>query len=138
VRRFGRRGPESILNAPADTPILDVATRTTFLTLADDPPREIVVGTVIIAPPGWRRSDAPTPEAFRALREAGFAVAAMNFLVTSEANGGTRLSTETRVFATDAQSTRRFARYWRVIYPGSALIRRGWLRAVRRRAERGS
>ncbi len=31
----------------------------------------------------------------------------------------------------------RFAIYWRVIYPGSALIRRMWLDAIRRRAERG-
>ena len=30
----------------------------------------------------------------------------------------------------------RFALYWRVIYPGSALIRRMWLRALRLRAER--
>jgi len=25
--------------------------------------------------------------------------------------------------------------YWRVIYPGSALIRRMWLRAIKKRAE---
>jgi len=36
---------------------------------------------------------------------------------------------------TDAATTRRFAAYWRVIYPGSALIRRMWLRAIKRRAE---
>ena len=29
---------------------------------------------------------------------------------------------------------RRFAAYWRVIYPGSAIIRRMWLRAIERRA----
>jgi hypothetical protein len=29
-------------------------------------------------------------------------------------------------------------RYWRVIHPGSALIRIAWLRAIRRRAERQS
>jgi hypothetical protein len=40
------------------------------------------------------------------------------------------------VFATDPASCRRFAVYWRVIYPGSALIRRMWLRAIRLRAER--
>jgi len=32
---------------------------------------------------------------------------------------------------------RRFAGYWRIIYPGSALIRRMWLRAVARRAVSG-
>ena len=40
-----------------------------------------------------------------------------------------------RVHATDASARRRFAAYWRVIYPGSALIRRMWLRAIRVRAE---
>jgi hypothetical protein len=59
----------------------------------------------------------------------------MNFLLV-EQDGGTRLETETRVLATDANSYEGFARYWRVIGPGSAAIRRVWLRAIARRAER--
>ena len=51
--------------------------------------------------------------------------------------GGCLLSTETRIKATDGDARRSFGRYWRIIHPGSALIRRVWLRAVRRRAERG-
>ena len=43
---------------------------------------------------------------------------------------GTIISTETRVFSNGAETRRRFARYWRMIYPGSALIRRMWLRAI--------
>jgi hypothetical protein len=58
----------------------------------------------------------------------------MNFVVTPDAAAGSVLSTETRVFATDPAGRRRFARYWRVIYPGSAIIRRMWLRAIARRA----
>src|SRR5947209_14101180 len=46
IRRFGRPGPESILNAPERKPILEVATRTTFLQLAQEPNRELVVGTL--------------------------------------------------------------------------------------------
>jgi hypothetical protein len=136
IRRLGRRGPESILNAPARRPILDVATRTTFLTLGEAPGRELAIGTVVIAPRGWRRAAAATPEAFRALSAPGFARAAMNFRVAPDGRGGTLVSTETRVHATDPSARRRFAAYWRVIYPGSALIRRGWLRAIARRAER--
>ena len=136
IRRLGRSGRESILNAPDDKPILDVATRTGFLTLADDAPREIVIGTIVVAPDGWRRSEATTPEAFTALKGPGFAVAGMNFLITPDGSGGSVVSTETRVFATDARSSRIFARYWRAIYPGSALIRRAWLRGIRIRAER--
>lgn len=137
IRRLGRRGPESILNAPDDAPILDVATRTTFLPLGATPDREVLVGAVVIGPHGWTRRHARTPEQFAALDGPGFAKAAMNFLVVPDGRGGSLLSTETRVHATDAAARRRFAAYWRVIYPGSALIRRGWLRAVRRRAERG-
>jgi len=135
IRRFGRPTGESILNAPDSVPIIDVAARTGFLALADDPPREFVVGTVVVAPDGWRRSEAATPAAFATLTGAGFATAVMNFRIVGDAPRGSLLSTETRVFATDAASARRFGVYWRVIYPGSALIRRMWLRAIRSRAE---
>jgi hypothetical protein len=36
----------------------------------------------------------------------------------------------------DAAARRKFGAYWLVICPGSALIRRMWLRAIERRAER--
>lgn len=134
LRRAGRPGPESILRAPAQQPLLDVATRTTFLTLAEVPERELVVGTLVLAPRGVPRPT--TAGAFQALDRPGVAKAAMNFELRSDGRGGTRLTTTTRVYATDARARRRFARYWRVIYPGSAIIRRQWLAAVRRRAER--
>jgi hypothetical protein len=46
------------------------------------------------------------------------------------APGGTLLSTETRVTATDDAARRAFRRYWRVVGPFSSLIRRRWLRAA--------
>ena len=136
IRRFGRPGPENILNAPERKPILEVATRTTFLQLADEPNRELVVGTLVVAPRGAGLVER-TPAAFKALDCPGFAKAAMNFRVEADGAGGSIVSTETRVYATDRASKRRFAAYWRVIYPGSALIRRMWLRAIVRRAEAG-
>jgi len=137
IRRFGRPGPESILNAPERRPLLEVATRTTFLQLAEETDREIVVGTLVVAPRGTVIGK-PTPEGFKALERPGFAKAAMNFRVEEDGAGGSILSTETRVYATDGASKRRFAAYWRVIYPGSALIRRMWLRAIVHRAESGT
>ena len=86
----------------------DVATRTGFRYMVNDPPREIVLGIDI------------APEIF----------AAMNFLLD-----GSLLSTETRVFAKTARAKRRFALYWFAIRAGSGLIRRMWLRAIRKRAE---
>jgi hypothetical protein len=58
----------------------------------------------------------------------------MNFVVTPDGPNASTVSTETRVFASNAAARRQFAAYWRVIYPGSALIRRMWLRAIARRA----
>lgn len=114
IRRLGRPLPPGILNAPENESLLDLATRTSFRYLANDPPRELVVATIIVRP--------------RAV------IATMNFLVTPEGDGS-RLSTETRVYANTDSARRRFAVYWRVIHPGSDIIRRSWLRAIKRRAE---
>jgi hypothetical protein len=46
------------------------------------------------------------------------------------------LTTETRIQGTDERARRSFRRYWRLVMPGSAAIRRAWLRAIRKRAER--
>ncbi len=135
IRRLGRPGPESILNAPEHQPILDVATKTSFLLLAEEPNHEIVLGTAVAAPRGWRPSRSPTPEDFKAVHEPGFALAAMNFLVEDAGPGACTVTTETRIYATDSSARRRFAAYWRVIYPGSSLLRRMWLRAIARRAQ---
>ncbi len=138
IRRFGRSGPENILNPPEQPPLLDVATRTSFLLLSEEPGREIVVGTIVLAPHDKRFRSHLSPEQFRDLDAPGFAKGTMNFLFESESENACLLTTETRVYATDASARRRFAAYWRVIYPGSALIRRMWLRAAKLRAEAGT
>jgi hypothetical protein len=132
IRRGGRELPESILNAGDSAPLLDVATRGGFIYLADEVPREVVVGTVVFAPRGGR--GVLKPHTFKSRLAPGFVLAAMNFLVTPDGPNGSLVSTETRVFANSSYARRRFAGYWRTIYPGSALIRVMWLRAVRRRA----
>ena len=137
IRRAGRPGPESILNPPPDEPLLAVATRTSFIRLAEVPDTEALVGIPVITPRGWRPVGRLTPEAFRELQPPGFALAAMNFRI-EETETGCRLTTETRIFATDSSACRRFALYWRLIYPGSAFIRRMWLRAIKKRAERAA
>ena len=115
IRCLGRCSGESILNPSRSTPILDVATRSGFRYLADDPPHELVVGTLV----------------------GPHTAATMNFLVTPDGRGGSNLSTETRVFAATDPMRRRFAAYWRIIHPGSDIIRRSWLRAIKERAESG-
>jgi len=110
IRRIGGDGRESIINAPDDEPILSVATRTGFRMLVEDAPREMVFGTRV--GPG--------------------SSAVMNFRV----EGDGRLTTETRVALAPSAGTRLlFGTYWRIIRPGSGIIRRGWLEAIKRRAE---
>jgi hypothetical protein len=127
---FGE-APQSILNPAADRPILDVALQSGFVLLHEEAGREIVVGAVVCC--GLRHTVRDAFE-FRAL-QGSLARAAMNFHVTDEGGGVSRLVTQTRVAASDAPAERRFAAYWRVIYPGSAFIRRMWLRAIKVRAE---
>ena len=131
--RLPRGGREDILAPPADKPLLDVALRSGFFLLADDPSRELVFGTILCGRlPGVTRFRAGD---FVELDRPGFCKAAMNFRLREEGDGWIRLSTETRVLALDPSARRRFAVYWRMIAPGSALIRKMWLEAIRLRAE---
>jgi hypothetical protein len=117
-----------------DVPILDQLTRGGFVLLADRPDEVIVgvVGRFWTADGGIRRVAAAEFDGFE---EPGCAKAVMSFHVR-ELPGGSLLTTETRIAGTDDEARRKFRRYWRIVMPGSALIRRAWLRAIRRRAER--
>lgn len=126
---------ESILAPPADSPVLDVALRSGFLVLANARPQEIVVGTILGRVPYG--GQIPSPAGFNSFNRPGHAKAVMNFHISPQANGWVTLTTETRVLATNERAKRRFGRYWRVIYPGSALIRVMWLNAIKARAEGG-
>jgi hypothetical protein len=125
---------ESILNPPSQKPFLAVALGSSFIRISDQPPRELVVGTLVAGRVGPLRRQ-PTPDDFIRLAAPGVAKAAMNVLVAPADGGASWVTTETRVFATDVRTARTFAVYWRLISPGSALIRLMWLRAIRLRAE---
>ncbi len=103
---------ETILSPPEEKPLLAVALSSGFTLVKDVPDREIVLG----------------------IRVAPSVRGVMNFRARPVEHG-TLLSTETRVRADSPQGLRAFTAYWRVIYPGSSLIRIEWLRAIKRRAE---
>ena len=133
IRSGGQPPPPPVLDATKRyESLIDIATHSTFVYLADDPPQELVVGTVVGRPSGPRRT--VTREMFLEPLSPGYALAAMNYIVTPDASGGSVVSTETRVVANSPPACRRFAVYWRLIYPGSAMIRRMSLRAIERRA----
>jgi hypothetical protein len=117
------------------SPIVDQLTRSGFVVLAERPD-ELAVGAVGRFWTADGSIERVLPEEFATSEAPGVAKAAMNFH-TRAVSGGTVLTTETRIKATDDAARRRFGRYWRVVMPGSAAIRRAWLRAIRRRAERG-
>jgi hypothetical protein len=107
-----------------------------FTVLVEEPGRELAGGSIgrYWKPTGAERRPVGGLADFVAFGEPGWAKVATNFRVEPE-RGGTRISTETRVLATDASARRAFAAYWLVIRLGSGLIRRDLLRAVARRAE---
>jgi hypothetical protein len=53
-------------------------------------------------------------------------------VVANFLSDGERLSTETRIEAVDDAARRAFLRYWRVVGPFSAVIRRRWLKQIAR------
>jgi hypothetical protein len=135
IRRLGRAAPEGILNAPDDRPILEVASRSGFILLADTE-REVTFGDVIAAPRELRRSaEGLGATWFNALAAPGIAKAGMNFVIEPAGPARTRLTTETRVFATDPRTLRAFTAYWRTIFPGSWILRVTWLDAIAKRAQ---
>jgi len=134
IRCLGRCPGDNILNPTSGTPILETAMRSGFKLIAETADVELVLVTFVAAPSG-ASSREWTRDAFVSLRTPGFAKAAMNFRLETRGTGGTVLHTDTRVQATDSRTLRVFAAYWRTIAPGSDLIRRGWLRAIKERAE---
>jgi hypothetical protein len=120
--------------------LLDWGLGTGFAVLASRPGSELVIGA---AGQPWRPAGGAVAairdrDDFVAFDRPGFAKVAIGFRLEELPGGGTRVVTETRVDTTDPLTHRRFGTYWKVIRVWSGAIRQSWLRAIRRRAERGS
>ena len=144
ARLFGRRYRFTAQPAsgPASqrTPILRAALSRSFVLLDETPDREVAVGTIGRF---WQANggSVPLPDsaAFQSFQDPPSARAVMDFRLTPSADGrSTHLTTETRIQIPGPGARRRFRVYWLVVYPGSALLRRLWLRAIQRRAERST
>lgn len=118
------------LHLTADEPILGVFAGAGFEVLARTP-EEILVGGIQRFSGSRTMVRLPRPDlaTFRDFADPGFIKIGLNFRC---AHG--MLTTETRVSTTDARSRWLFGLYWLFIRGGSGLIRRVWLRAIRRRA----
>jgi hypothetical protein len=81
-----------------------------------------------------RRPEVRTVQEFADYREQGAVKMAFNFHVEEAGEGWSTISTETRMVVQDDFS-RGPAVYWRLIVPGSGLLRRQWLEGIKKRAE---
>ncbi|MFI6294023.1 hypothetical protein ACIBEJ_20715 [Nonomuraea sp. NPDC050790] len=110
-----------------------------FTPLAEEPGREVVLGTV---GQWWRlgRSEGVAPigdaQAFSAFDRPGYAKGTFSFLLEEAGPGRVRLVTETRVAATSPDARRAFLRYWRLIRLGSGLVRWAILSSIKARTSR--
>ena len=123
------------VNAPVGLRVLRTMTTEAggFVPLAETP-QEVLIG-MAGKPWGGGGRFARTVEDQRDFQEPGAVKIAFNIQVIDLGGGHSRVTTETRVQGVDADGRRTMARYWRVIYPGSALIRKMWLYAIRDRAQ---
>ncbi len=123
----------------ADTqPVLTQMLKAGFIVLAKETNREIVLGAIgqFWKPLGSESPKIANVSEFLAFDHPDYAKAMMNFYVEQPSEeSDVKVSTETRIYVPYPTTRKKFAAYWRLIYPGSALIRIMWLEALKRRAE---
>ena len=81
-----------------------------------------------------RRPEVHTLQEIANYREQGAVKIGFDFNVEETGAGWSTLTAETRVVAL-VDDSRGMARYWRLIVPGSGLLRLQWLEGIKRRAE---
>ncbi len=121
-------------------PLLEQMLNNGFVFLAEETDQEFVFGAIGRF---WKLfGDEPPKIAgaaeFLAFDDPDYAKVAANFYLDQRpGDSGVKVSTETRIYVPYPAARQKFALYWRIIYPGSALIRRMWLKAIKRRTEQG-
>jgi hypothetical protein len=135
------RGRELLMRSPSeeDRPPQSLVDETLSIgwgVLAQEKGREIVIGAVTQPWEPEVHFRSLPPDEFASFDTPGYAKIA--WTIRAEPLGPTtsRFYTETRVATTDAESRKRFRRYWTMVSPGVRLIRRESLRLVRADAQR--
>jgi hypothetical protein len=133
ARLTGRTYPRVKPNSP----ILEQLASTGFVAMDEAGDREIVIGLI---GQYWKPTGGihmiSSAEEFLTFDRLDLALAAMNFtVVDGSAFGKCLITTETRIYVADPAARRWFRLYWTMVRPGSALIRRFWLQALKQRLQ---
>jgi hypothetical protein len=121
---------------PRSRPLtLDRLVDSGFVLLGEEPGSEVVLGVTGLFWKASGRLRRIGPDEFPSFSEPGHVKAAWSLRVEPGPEGGSVLSTETRVITTDEGSRRAFGRYWRVVGPFSGIIRGRILAQVKKAAE---
>jgi hypothetical protein len=132
MRMFGRQPASS---ASPSMRLGDLPLEGDWIRLGEDPGHEIVFGAVgrfWKGPIQWQQSTADT---FAAPTDPGTARIAANLAVHPYSSDRVLVTYEARTAATNDEARQGVQRYWRFLSPFIGLVRRGVLRAIRRRAE---
>jgi hypothetical protein len=125
-------------------PMLGEMEQNGFTMIREQPPREIVFGLIVPGKIGrvWDKSSGygsqvANAEEFLAFNDPRYLLVVANLMVEdSGVPGVVTVYTESRTMALSEKSRKSFRPYWAFIRPWSGLIRRLWLRAIKRRAEK--
>jgi hypothetical protein len=125
--------PEGVAMPPG---LIAAALRLGWGVLSDENGHEIVLGAVTKpweANPVFRDL---LPRDFAGFAEPGYVKIAWTLRADALADGSSIFRTETRAVSTDVDARTKFRRYWALVSPGVALIRRMLLEPVRVESER--
>lgn len=133
-KRFGR-----LKENHATPSVLETINRSGFILLEEEQGCEMVVGVIGHF---WKPIlNKPVKLDFAAefldFDDPTYAKGVMNVILSEPRKGETLVVTETRVYIDDPTNRRKFALYWKLIYPGSAWIRRMMLHTIKKQAESG-
>jgi hypothetical protein len=114
-----------------------------FVKIEEKPPQEIVFGLIVPSAIGrvWNESSGAqislkNAAEFFAFKDPEFLWVVANIAVQeTDTPGAVIMSTESRTKGLSEKARKSFQLYWFIIRPWSGLIRRLWLKAIKRRAE---
>jgi hypothetical protein len=128
----------------ADGPMIGQMEKNGFTIIEEQPPREKVFGLIVPGKIGrvWDKSSGyssqvPDAAEFLAFKDPNYLLVIANLMVQDSDTPGTVIVyTESRTMGLSPKAAKDFRPYWCFIRPWSGLIRRLWLKAIKRRAEK--